>query len=90
MNLKLPKILNGHHIADGHQNPPVLGPSEESPFTEIPLGFRRAFSVPEHRATQFKKKEIKNHLKLYKASDEKLVLGITSVGSRGLSRYSFF
>lgn len=36
------------------------------------------------------KKEIKNHLKLNKASDEKLILVITSVDSRGLSRNSFF
>lgn len=56
----------------------------------MPLGFRREFSEPEHRATQFKKKEIKNHLKLYKASDEKLARGITSTGRHGLSRYSFF
>ncbi len=56
MNLKLPKILNKQHIADDHLNPPGLGPSEESPFTEIPLDFRRAFSEPEHRATQCKTK----------------------------------
>ncbi|NKX67874.1 hypothetical protein HEP89_27465 (plasmid) [Labrenzia sp. 5N] len=37
-----------------------------------------------------RKEEIRKHLKLNKASDESLVLGITSIGSRGLSRYSLF
>lgn len=56
VNLKPPKFLNRQHIADGHLNPPGLGPSEESPFTETPLGFRRAFSEPDRRATQCKTK----------------------------------
>jgi hypothetical protein len=35
-------------------------------------------------------KEIRKHLKPDKASDEKLALGITRAGRRGLSRYSLF
>lgn len=56
MYLVLPKILNRHHIVGDRLNLPGLEPSEESPFTEILLGFRRAFSEPEHRATQRKKR----------------------------------
>jgi hypothetical protein len=81
--LALPKFLHRQHIADGYLYSPGLGRSKESPITEPPPGFRRAFSEPDRRATQCKKKEIKNHLKLNKASDEKLILGITSVGSSG-------
>ncbi len=90
MNLKLPKILNRHHIADGHQIPQSL----DLPKKVLSQRYRSISG--EHSQNQnialpnTRSKEIRKYLKQDKASDEKLALGITSAGRRGLSRYSFF